>query len=106
MRDAYRIKEATVEVCNGHRCWHERRFIALRRVRLFRIFSFWWPVVDADWRRHREGAVRDIERDAELRQPSVIHETRMGRAINQQHAVLGDPENHDPYGPQNHPVTK
>lgn len=32
--------------------------------------------------------------------PSVL------KALREHRAVLVDPENHEPYGPQNHPVTK
>ena len=65
----YRIREARIEVCNGRRCWHERRFSAERRVILFGLLPIWWPVLDWDWRATKTEAKRDIERDAQLRAP-------------------------------------
>ena len=65
----YRVREARVEVCDGRRCWHERRFLAERRVSLFGLVSWWWPVIDGDWRSTPYGARCDAERDAGLRLP-------------------------------------
>jgi hypothetical protein len=67
--EKYRVREARVEVCNGHRCWNERRFIAERRVSLFGLLSWWWPVLDAEWRITAHYARCDAERDARLRSP-------------------------------------
>ena len=65
----YRVREALVEVCNGYRCWHERKFIAERRITLFGALGWWWPVLDGDWRWSAEIARRDAIRDAHLRAP-------------------------------------
>lgn len=65
----YRVREARIEVCNGYQCWHERRFIAERRVSLFGVLSWWWPVIDGDWRPMAHVARCDAERDAKLRAP-------------------------------------
>ena len=65
----YRIRQARIEVCNGQRCWHERRFIAERRVRPFNLLPIWWPVIDSEWRCKAADARRDVERDSCLRQP-------------------------------------
>ena len=65
----YRIREARVEVCNGHRCWYERRFGAERRVSLFGVLAWWWPVVNFQWRQTAEAASKDAEQDASLRVP-------------------------------------
>lgn len=65
----YRIREARVEVCNGYRGWHERRFIAERHVTLLGILSWWWPVTDGRWRETRHEAKCDVERDIELHAP-------------------------------------
>lgn len=70
----YRVREARVEVCNGSRCWHERRFIAERRVSLFGLLSWWWPVIDGEWRKTASGARHDAEQDAELRAPLAAPE--------------------------------
>tara|TARA_Y100000310_G_scaffold211266_1_gene212021 strand:- start:4162 stop:4386 length:225 start_codon:yes stop_codon:yes gene_type:complete len=69
----FRVREATVEVCNGYRCWHERRFIAERKIKTW-LFSFWWLVIDAEWRKTREDAVRDIIRHKNLCKPSEVTE--------------------------------
>lgn len=63
----YRVREARVEVCNGYRCWNERRFIAERRVFIFGLRLWWWPVLDAEWRKFIDQASADAERDYSLR---------------------------------------
>ena len=63
----YRVREAQVEVCNGYRCWKERRFIAERRVVAFGLHLWWWPVPNAEWRVTVELAAGDAERDRCLR---------------------------------------
>lgn len=68
MADYYRVREARVEVCNGYRCWRERRFIADRRVFVL-WFSFWWPAESALWRITASQAQADAECDADLRSP-------------------------------------
>ena len=65
----YRIRWARVEVCNGYRCWRERRCIAERRVSVLGIWSFWWIVDDADWRTTDREAMRDINHDKQMRTP-------------------------------------
>lgn len=65
----YRVREVRVEVCRGRRCWHERRFIAERRVTLFGLLSWWWPVLDGEPRPTVHVARCDAERDAELQAP-------------------------------------
>lgn len=65
----YRIRQARVEVCNGYRCWREKRFGAERRISAFGIFYFWWPVSDFGWRATREQAEFDAMQDANLREP-------------------------------------
>lgn len=81
MAEVYRIREARVEVCNGRRCWHERRFIAERRITLLGLFSWWWPVRDSMWHAVPEQARLDAERDAMLRAPlsaAVVLEREQG----------------------------
>ena len=68
----YRIKEATVENCNGFRSWRQRRFCAERRVRVFGLRLWWCPVEDGDWRDTREDAEKDMTRDRKLRCGSEI----------------------------------
>lgn len=72
--EQYRVREARVEVCNGYRCWHERRFIAERRVTIFGLLSWWWPVLDGEWRPTAHAARCDAERDAKLRAPLAAPE--------------------------------
>jgi hypothetical protein len=67
----YRIREARVEVTDRCRTWHERRFLAERRVTLFGLFSWWSPVLDGEWRESVDAARRDAARDAELREPPM-----------------------------------
>ncbi len=64
----YRVREALIEICDNHRCWHERRFIAERRISIFG-FSWWYPVIDCDWRKTDVQAIDDAQRDACLRSP-------------------------------------
>lgn len=67
----YRVTSALVEVCNGYRCQLERGFIAKRRVTLFGVLSWWWPVINAQWRDTANEAWLDAKRDSVLRtQPS------------------------------------
>lgn len=66
----YRIRWARVEVCNGYRCWHERRCLAERRVPLlFGAFSIWVPVDGTRPRCDEAQAMADIEADRALRAP-------------------------------------
>lgn len=75
----YRVREARVEVCNGYRCWHERRFIAERRLTLLGIISWWWPVIDCNWRKTAHESRIDAERDADLRKPLTAPEVFQSR---------------------------
>lgn len=70
----YRVREARIEVCNGYRCWHERRFVAERRVRFLGVLSWWWPVIDCEWRTTAQEARTDAEKDSKLRAPLTPHE--------------------------------
>ncbi|MDD8024570.1 MAG: hypothetical protein PHX82_15860 [Paracoccaceae bacterium] len=65
----YRVREGRVEVCDGHRCWRDRRYIAERRVSFFGVLSWWWPVINGDWRTSAHEARDDAEMDAKLRAP-------------------------------------
>ncbi|MFV1530631.1 hypothetical protein [Phaeobacter sp. JH209A] len=65
----YRVREARVEVCNGYRCWRERRFCAERRVSVLGLLFWWWPVIDFGWRKTEAQALEDAQRDAGLRAP-------------------------------------
>jgi hypothetical protein len=67
----YRIREARIEVCNGRHCWHERRFIAERRI-TFLGMKWWWPVIDWGWRNTANEAQCDAEHDAYLRKPLTV----------------------------------
>lgn len=71
----YRVREARVEVCNGYRCWFERRFAAERRISLFGLISFWWPVTNGGWRTTACAAHADAEADMELRAPLAKPQT-------------------------------
>lgn len=64
---SYRVREARVEVCNGYRCWYERRHMAERRVTLFGRSLWWWPVLNAEWRTTADEALADIDDDRRLR---------------------------------------
>jgi len=65
----YRVREARVECCDGYKCWKARRFMAERRVIILRLFGFWWPVSNAEWRDSENEAARDVANDVELRKP-------------------------------------
>lgn len=69
----YRIREARVTVSRPYSSCTERRFIAERRVTLLDIrvleFGFWWPVINAEWRKHEIHARSDMENDIEMRLP-------------------------------------
>ncbi|WP_428516303.1 hypothetical protein [Roseovarius sp.] len=67
--DRYRVREGVVTICNGHREFRARRFLAERRATVFGLFGFWWPVTDGEWRTTEEAAQNDIARDAYLRLP-------------------------------------
>jgi hypothetical protein len=76
----YRVREAIVDVCNGYTCWRDRRFIAERRVTLFGLVSWWWPVTDGKWRETSHEARQDAESDARLRAPLAAPEYFGGKA--------------------------
>ena len=65
----YRIRWDRVEVCNGYRCWRERRCIAERRVSVLGIWSLWLPAPECHWRTTEAEAVRDINNDKQMRAP-------------------------------------
>ncbi|WP_130405370.1 hypothetical protein [Thalassococcus sp. S3] len=71
-RPVYRIKEDTVEFCNGHSCRFDRGYFAERRITLFGMHLFWWPVKNGRWRRKLHDAQMDVENDMRLRQPLFI----------------------------------
>ena len=65
----YRVREARVEVCDGFRSRHERRFLAERWVKMFGPIGFWWPVNGGEWRRIENDAIDDIHREIEFQGP-------------------------------------
>ena len=81
-RQAYRIREAVVEVCNGFRCWKDRRFIAERRVSFLGI-TFWCSLPNARWDTRPDGCENDIRHHIALTQPlsEPIYYTRGGVRI-------------------------
>lgn len=64
---SYRIRWAVVSHGNGHRFRRERMCIAERRCSFLGLFGFWFPFEGGEWRFHERDALRDIERDRELR---------------------------------------
>lgn len=71
MKEEYRIREDVIEVCNGYSCRLQRCFIAERR-RRFLLLSFWWPVLNGEWRRTEAEAMSDIMGERELRKSKTI----------------------------------
>lgn len=65
----YRIRWARVDVCNGYRCWRERRCIAERRISVLGIWSFWFPIGEMQWRTTEEEAMMDVDYDKKMRAP-------------------------------------
>ncbi len=65
---AYRVREATVEVCNGFRCWKARLFLCERQISIGP-FRWWWPALGAEWRNSKEIAMGDMYGDKRLREP-------------------------------------
>ena len=65
----YKISHRRITVCNGYRCWRERRYIAMRRISVLGIFSFWFPSECSEWRLTFDEAHKDAKRDAALRAP-------------------------------------
>lgn len=67
----YRIVEDTIEVCDGYRCWKERRYMAQRQHSvLWGVLKWWWPCINAEWRGTADEAGRDVQMDWVLRQPA------------------------------------
>ncbi|MBL4929354.1 hypothetical protein [Fuscibacter oryzae] len=71
----YRVKQARVEVCNGFTSHYENLWIAQRRVTLFGISLWWWPVLNARWSRTKAEARLDAVRDADMRAEDAQPET-------------------------------
>ena len=94
----YRISERTIEVCNGFRCWYERRFIAERRLSFFGFGLWWWPVLNAEWRGTYEDAGKDIERDQDLRAPTRRYDLQSS-SISGNAGVSVNPGRVTPTGP-------
>lgn len=64
----YRIRWARVMVMRPYgQSYRDRRCIAERRIKLFWLIPFWWPV--GDWGLTEAAAVMDIKRDKALRSP-------------------------------------
>ena len=64
----YRIRWAIVSHSNGYRFRRERMCLAERRHSVLGI-KFWFPFEGAEWRWDEQDALRDIERDKNLRAP-------------------------------------
>ena len=63
----YRVKQCRVEVCNGFTSHFENMWIAQRRVTMFGLSLWWWPVINAHWCISKEEARMDAVADSEMR---------------------------------------